>query len=409
MAQQVTPNVGGTTASVPVTSVTPPPAAVIPAPSVPQYRMDFAGITRAAAAGLSNPTAVGDFEIAFSRIAADLKDALNVLADLNKVGLSQSRRAELSVAFAAFAQMADWGQSLDANRANITRQTDIINAETLRKTEAEGLKGPLERERDAKDAQLTQNGKDIKTYEGNIQALRDEDAGLVARLGRLDPQKDATEIGNINRRRAAIPGDIAYWEQQITNKLQENQRLPGEIDALKTRIKGLEDIISDAGARIGDASKSRTASQQIVNTVPSLMTSFIDSTVILMQFLAGKVASDMAADTFATPSEGGQFDRLISALAASLVNLGSILTNAQIGRDVASGDGAGTGLNLDQSAPGRFGQPNSTVARALAFAGIVAGVLGAVADLLNAIKNGLGMQTAESFANAGAARVRVGV
>lgn len=409
MVLQVTSNVGGTTASVPVDSVTPPPAAVITPASVPQYRMDFAGLTRASSVGLSTPTAVGDFEIAFSRIAADLKDALNVLGDLNKVGLSQSRRAELSAAFAAFAHMADWGALVDANAANIVKQDKIINEESLRRATAEQSKGILEGQRDAKLGQIRQNNTDISTYQGYITGLNTEDSNLIAERARLDPKKDGKRISEIDQRRAQIPSDIAFWNLQIGNKLLSNQSLSSDVTALNTQISGLQGTIDDAKQKVSTATTSKTESQRIVRDTPPLMEAFYLSTITLMKVLAGKVASDTAGDTFATQADGGQFDRLISALASALVNISSVLTAFEVDRDVAMGGVSGTGLNLDQSAPGRFGQPNATVARALAFAGIVAGVLGAVSDLLNALKNGLGMQTAEGFANAGASRVRVGV
>lgn len=409
MALQVTPNVGGTTTTVPIDPTAPTPVASTSTPTVPQYRIDFAGLTRAASVGLSTPTAIGDFEIAFSRIAANLKDALGILGDLTKASSTQARRTELADALLTFSKMAEWGKLIDDNTANIERQGNIIVSETARKTSAETAKGTLTTQRDGLQEQFNQNTRDMTALNTSIDNLRKEDSALIAERGRLDPKTNAGRIAEIDLRRGQIPNEITGLYNQISQKVQANQGLQTDINALNTRIGTLESTIKDATDKIGAADFSRSESRRIIKTTGEQMTLFYDAAIIAMKVAMGLLASDLAGDAALFETSGGKFDRLIQALASAVLDLGALLASSAVGKDVAAGEGSGAGLNLDVSSPNRFGQPNAPLARALAFAGIIAGVMGAVADLLNTIRQGLGMQTAEAFANAGAPRVKVGL
>ncbi|PLL11201.1 hypothetical protein C0V75_18145 [Tabrizicola sp. TH137] len=405
---------------------------------LPQYNLEFAGLTRASALGLAPPSSAGDLEILFARISSALKDTLGELSELDDLAKAERFRGRLGEALAAFDQMVRWGQTIDINNENIRNQNDIEAREIVIRDEATATRTNLQSQRGSLQQQMTDNNNDIKTFTNQINSLSSERQPLQTENNNnaserqqlvnqrfalnLNPVQNAAAIALIDARigeidaRSIVLNDLikqiddetTSLANQIGQKNAANQSLQTQIDTLDTRINAATETIKQAEANIAAADKSRKASQEVIRITGGLMEAFISSTIELMLVTSGKTRSDMGRDAGQITVEGDFFETLLQDMARALVGLGAALSEQQLGSDVVLHT-SGAGLNQTQSTPDRFGQLSAPVARAIAFAGMIAGVLGAVADLLNNLTRGLGMQTAGSFATAGEPRLRVGL
>lgn len=438
MSIQITSGVGGTVPTQTVLPTTGTTATGTTGTVLPQYNLDFAGLTRASALGLAPPSSAGDLEILFARISSALKDTLGELSELDDLAKAERFRGRLGEALAAFDQMVRWGQTIDINNENIRNQNDIEAREIVIRDEATATRTNLQSQRGSLQQQMTDNNNDIKTFTNQINSLSSERQPLQTENNNnaserqqlvnqrfalnLNPVQNAATIARIDARIEEIDArsivlndlikriddDTTSLANQIGQKNAANQSLQTQIDTLDTRINAATETIKQAEANIAAADKSRKASQEVIRITGGLMESFISSTIELMLVTSGKTRSDMGRDAGQITVEGDFFETLLQDMARALVGLGAALSEQQRGSDVVLHT-SGAGLNQTQSTPDRFGQLSAPVARAIAFAGMIAGVLGAVADLLNNLTRGLGMQTAGSFATAGEPRLRVGL
>ncbi|WP_143710449.1 hypothetical protein [Tabrizicola sp. TH137] len=438
MSIQITSGVGGTVPTQTVLPTTGTTATGTTGTVLPQYNLEFAGLTRASALGLAPPSSAGDLEILFARISSALKDTLGELSELDDLAKAERFRGRLGEALAAFDQMVRWGQTIDINNENIRNQNDIEAREIVIRDEATATRTNLQSQRGSLQQQMTDNNNDIKTFTNQINSLSSERQPLQTENNNnaserqqlvnqrfalnLNPVQNAAAIALIDARigeidaRSIVLNDLikqiddetTSLANQIGQKNAANQSLQTQIDTLDTRINAATETIKQAEANIAAADKSRKASQEVIRITGGLMEAFISSTIELMLVTSGKTRSDMGRDAGQITVEGDFFETLLQDMARALVGLGAALSEQQLGSDVVLHT-SGAGLNQTQSTPDRFGQLSAPVARAIAFAGMIAGVLGAVADLLNNLTRGLGMQTAGSFATAGEPRLRVGL
>ena len=439
MSLQITPGVGG---PVPTQGVTPTNTAGGSGQTttvIPQYQLEFTGLSRASALGLAPPSSAGDLEVLFARISTALKDALGELSDMNDVAKAERFRGRLGEALAAFDQMVRWGQTVDINNENIRNQTDIENREIGIRDAAKTERDNLQSQRGPIEQQIRDNTTTIGRLSGEITGLSNERsnlaterqdrerrrAELVSEYNRLiaDPVRNAARLTEINREVSAIDqrfdqidartgvinnSEIPGRQAQIGTLQMTNANLTRELQSLDSRIAAKQEEFDRAQSNINAAIKSRTDSETTVGTTLRTMERFIGNTIELMLVTAGNTRSDMGRASGQLTTEGDFFETLLQDMARALIGLGSTLLQSQRDVDVALHT-SGAGLNQTQSTPDRFGQLSAPVARAIAFAGMIAGVLGAVADLVNGLSRGLGMQTAGSMASAGEPRVRVGL
>ncbi len=406
MVSQITSGLGGT-APLPTIDQSAVVAPSTPTTQLaPQYQLNFVGLTRSSALGLSAPTSSGDLEILFAQIANALKESLGALDDANAVSRSETRRGQLGNVLAAAQFMLGAGNEVDANRDNITKQQGVIDAQTVIKTTAETEKRTLESSKSTKEGTIRSNNQTIGTYNQRITDLGTEQTNLSNELGKLKLPGDAARISAIYTRMNAIPGEIQGLSGQIETLQSNNRTLQGEIDALVPRIAAQQSIIDEATRKIDAATQSRDSSKKRIDTLKDAMNDFVSGTLPMLILLLGKTKSDMAGDAGEVDVTGDSFETILANAAQALVKLGEALAESRAGSDIVMNT-EGAGLNLDQSTPERFGQPSAPVARAMVFAGLVASTLGAVADVLRSLTAGLGMQTAESFAVAGEPRMRV--
>lgn len=438
MSIQITSGVGGTVPTQTVLPTTGTTATGTTGTVLPQYNLEFAGLTRASALGLAPPSSAGDLEILFARISSALKDTLGELSELDDLAKAERFRGRLGEALAAFDQMVRWGQTIDINNENIRNQNDIEAREIVIRDEATATRTNLQSQRGSLQQEMTDNNNAITTFTNQINSLSSERQPLQTENNNnaverqnlvnqrftlsLNPAQNAASIARIDARiaeidaRAIVINDLVRQidEQttslanQIGQKNAENQNLKSQIDTLDTRITAATETIKQAEANIAAADKSRKDSQAVIRTTGGLMEAFISSTIELMLVTSGKTRGDMGREAGQITVEGDFFETLLQDMARALVGLGAALSQQQLGSDVVLHT-SGAGLNQTQSTPDRFGQLSAPVARAIAFAGMIAGVLGAVSDLLNNLTRGLGMQTAGSFATAGEPRLRVGL
>lgn len=408
MALQINTQVGSAAPLAQVDPAAPSVPSGAALPVVPQYQMNFAGLTRSMAAGLSAPTSVGDLEVLFAQIASNLKDSLGALAKMDGAARSEASRGALGQAMAAFDQMVRWGVSVDTNRENIKVQQKIVDDQTVERDTAVLAKQNLQGQVDTKQGQINTNTTNISAYQGTINTLSTEKNALLNEKSKLNATKDAVRIGQIDARVNQINGDLSYLGGLITNLQTANTTLQGEINTLNGQITTQQGIIDGAQLKIDAANKSKKDSEDTIRSALSSMESFVDSTVLLMMAARGSLQGEMARNAALFDTQGDTFDTLLGNMAQALVALGEVLAQGRIDADVATvADGAG--LNLDQSVPERFGQQSAPVARAMAFAGVVAGTLAVVGEVVRNLTQGLGMQSAGSFAQAGEPRVRVPV
>lgn len=403
MSLQISPSSSGV---LPTQSVTPTAAAASSSGSttvLPQYQIDFTGLTRASALGLADPTSAGDLELLFARISNSLKEALGDLADIEDVAQAERFRGRIGEALAAFDQMVRYGETIDVHNANVKKQ-DGIEAEN--KAISESAAGEI--------ARLNSRRGEIETeIDTNQDAIDWIDGILITERNNLNQEAQ----GNItDERRTQISNrltDINNWERDWArgewNRLQTaNTTLRTEYNEIPGKIAAKEQEKEDADANVAAAQASIKNSKTIIANTGRAMESFISNTIEVMLVAAGIIRSDMGRDSGQITTEGDSFESMMQDMARALVTLGALLNNQQLGTDVALNT-SGAGLNQTQATPDRFGQLSAPIARAIAFAGMIAGVLGAVSDMLGNLSRGLGMQTAESFATQGEQRIRVGV
>ncbi len=410
MAIQINPSGGGIAPVVPLDPAAPTGQTAGTTQVAPRYQLDFGGMTRSLAAGLSAPSSVGDIEVLFAQIASNLKDSLGALSKMDNVARAESSRGALGVAMAAFDKMVRWGATIDVNNANIKTQQGIIDEQTPIKTSAERTKAGLEGQRSSLQTTMAGNNSTISSLQTSNSTLATERNTLATERSRLDPKKpaDATRIAQIDARTEVIRQTIDANNARIGQLQFDNAGLQRQIDGLNPQIAAQQAIIDTAAAKIDAAQKSQNQSAQVISQTKTAMGNFVDSTILLLMASRGGIEGDMARDAAQVETEGDAFDTLVSNLARALVLVGEAMAEKERDADVVLTT-EGAGLNLEQSMPNRFGMQSSTVSRAIAFAGLVAGTIAVVNDLLRSLTAGLGMQSAESFAQAGEPRVRVPV
>lgn len=405
MALQVTSGGGAVAPVVPVEPVSQPAAQGTLAPA-PQYQLSFAGLTRASAMGLSSPSGVGDIEIMFAQIADALKDVLDVSDTTDKLGRSESRRGQIGQAMAGFDQMVRWGGEIDSNRANIKTQDGILVTErgnrTAKQTELNGYIAGWTNLRDARDVQSNA----VTNFNSLIGQLDARDSALRTEYAKLKSPADNARMAAINSELTVIGGTRAGYVQSRDAAQSQVNTLTGQMAVVDGQINTARVELGVIDGKITAAENSKSASQNRVATLLTTAANFFSNIVSLLSMALGGIKSEGARAAGEVEVEGQGFEAILARMASALVDLGAAMTEGQVGAGLAvSTDGSG--LNLEQSQPDRFGAPSAPVARAMAFAGMVAGVMGAVADMLRGLSAGMGMQSAGSFATEGASRVRV--
>lgn len=411
MSLQISSGVGNSGTVAPLQPVAPASTGATGTQAPPQYQLDFTGLSRSAALGLSNPTSIGDLEIVFAQIAAALKDKLGEFNDMDAVSRAETLRGNRGQVLAAVSLMNSMGLEIDANNANIRDKTQIYDTAKVGRDDAT-------RTRDGLAGQKSQLEKNISDARTSIQSSNDAITSLNTRItnattemGRLklpDQQARYNDLFNLlnspnglyAQRGAADTNirnqntNIGIWEGQIT-------QLNGQLGPLNEQIKNLNDVMDGAD-------NSRKQSAERIGVLGRRMASFYTDVASLLAGVNNSTQGQVARNAAEVKPEGESFDQLLSNLARALVALGDVMSdNARLLDLVGTADGAG--LTGTDSRPDRFGQLSAPVARAVAFAGMIGATMSALAEMLRGLTAGLGMQSAGELAVAGQSRVRVGL
>lgn len=411
MSLQISSGVGNSGTVAPIQSVTPANTGATGTQAPPQYQLDFTGLSRSAALGLSTPTSLGDLEIIFSQIAAALKEKLGEFNDMDAVSRAESLRGNRGQVLAAVSLMNAMGQEIDANNANIREKTQIFN-------EAKTDRDSATRTRDGLDGQKKQLEQNISGARASIKESTDAIPGLTERIntasaemGRLklpDQQARYNELANLLHSPTGLFAQRTNAETNIRNQTTNIGIWEGQIATLNGQLGPLNDQIKTLNGVMDGADNSRKESANRIAVLGPRMESFYTQVSSLLAGVNNATQGQTARDAAEVTPEGDSFDLLLSNLARALVSLGDVMSeNARLVDIVSTADGVG--LTGTDSRPDRFGQLSSPVARAVAFAGLIGATMSALSEMLRGLTAGLGMQTAGDFAAAGQSRVRVGL
>lgn len=411
MSLQISSGVGNSGTVAPIQSVTPATTGATGTQAQPQYQLDFTGLSRSAALGLSNPTSVGDLEIVFAQIAAALKDKLGEFNDMDAVSRAETLRGNRGQVLAAVSLMAGMGLEIDANNANIRDKTVIYdNAKTSRDDATRTRDGLA-----SQKAQLEQNisgaRSSIQSSNEAINALNGQINSASAEMSRLklpDQQARYNELANLLHSPNGLFAQRSNAEANIRNQNSNIGFWEGQIAGLNGQLGQLNDQIKNLNGVMDGADNSRKESAARIGVLGRRMESFYTEVSSLLAGVNNATQGQAARNSAEVTPEGETFDQLLSNLARALVTLGDVMSdNARLLEIVGTEDGAG--LTGTDSRPDRFGQLSAPVARAVAFAGMIGATMSALSEMLRGLTGGMGMQTAGDFAAAGQSRVRVGL
>lgn len=411
MSLQISSGVGNSGTVAPIQSVATTNTGATGTQAPPQYQLDFTGLSRSAALGLSNPTSVGDLEIVFAQIAAALKDKLGEFNDMDAVSRAETLRGNRGQVLAAVSLMNAMGQEIDANNANIREKTLIYNTAKTDRDSATSTRDGLDGQKKQLEQNISGARTSIKQSTEAIPGLNEQISATSAAMSRLklpDQQARYNELANLLHSPTGLFAQKTNAETNIRNQNTNIGIWEGQITTLNSQLGPLNDQIKTLNGVMDGADNSRTESRNRIRELGPRMESFYAQVSSLLAGVNNATQGQAARDAAEVIPEGDSFDQLLSNLARALVALGDVMSeNARLIDLVGTADGVG--LTGTDSRPDRFGQLSSPVARAVAFAGMVGATMSALAEMLRGLAAGMGMQSAGDLAAAGQSRVRVGL
>lgn len=411
LSLQISSGVGNSGTVAPIQSVTPSSTGATGTQAPPQYQLDFTGLSRSAALGLSNPTSLGDLEIVFAQIAAALKDKLGEFNDMDAVSRAETLRGNRGQVLAAVSLMNSLGLEIDANNVNIRDKTEVYNTAktgrddaTRRRDGLAGQKSQLEENISGARTSIRSSEEAIRSLDGQINTTTSTMRGLKL----PDQQARYNELSNLLHGPTGLYAQRGNAEANIRNQNSNIDTWEGQIGQLNNQLGPLNEQIKNLNGVMDGADNSRKESAARIATLGPRMESFYADVASLLAGVNNATQGQVARDAAEVTPEGESFDLLLSNLARALVALGDVMSdNARLLDIVGTADGVG--LTGTDSRPDRFGQLSSPVARAVAFAGMIGATMSALAEMLRGLAAGMGMQSAGELAAAGQSRVKVGL
>ena len=411
MSLQISSGVGNSGTVAPIQSVTPASTGATSTQAPPQYQLDFTGLSRSAALGLSNPTSLGDLEIVFAQIAAALKDKLGEFNDMDAVSRAETLRGTRGQVLAAVSFLDSMGSQIDTNNVIIRDKTKVYDTAKTDRDDTTRTRDSLAGQKSQLEQNISGARTSIQSSEGTITSLTSRINTATTEMSRLklpDQQARFNELSNLLHGPSGLYAQRGNAEANIRTQNSNISAWEGQITQLNTRIGPLNEQIKNLNDVMDAADRSRKESANLVQALTIRMASFYSDVASLLAGVNSATQGQVARDAAEVTPEGESFDLLLSNLARALVALGDVMSdNARLLDIVGTADGVG--LTGTDSRPDRFGQLSSPVARAVAFAGMIGATMSALAEMLRGLAAGMGMQSAGELAAAGQSRVKVGL